>query len=170
MALNPPPLKLYDCASLALNNIHEFVKGQGYAVTTFRSKTDKQSPPTVRKMWLRCAKGNSYTRTARKRLTGSRITDCPFGLTLTHTAIGWQVEVQEPTHNHKAFAHAAALPHYHQRTEETNKIIADMSASSIAPSKILTNLLKKDITISLQDIYNERQVNKRKLLDGLSPI
>jgi len=51
MALNPPPLKLYDCASLALDNIHEFVKGQGYAVSTFRSKTDKQSPPTVRKMW-----------------------------------------------------------------------------------------------------------------------
>ena len=45
-----------------------------------------------------------------------------------------------------------------------------MSASSIAPSKILTNLLKKDIVISLQDIYNERQINKRKLLSGLSPI
>ena len=49
-------------------------------------------------------------------------------------------------------------------------MIADMSASSIMPSKILTNLLKKDIIISLQDIYNERQINKRKLLSGLSPI
>jgi hypothetical protein len=45
-----------------------------------------------------------------------------------------------------------------------------MSASSIIPSKILTNLLKKDIAISLQDIYNERQINKRKLLNRLSPI
>ena len=45
-----------------------------------------------------------------------------------------------------------------------------MSASSIAPSKILTNLLKKDITISLKDIYNERQVNKKQLLGGLSSI
>jgi hypothetical protein len=32
MALNPPPLKLYDCASFALDNINEFAKGQGYAV------------------------------------------------------------------------------------------------------------------------------------------
>ena len=93
MALNPPPLKLYDCASLALDDIHEFVKGQGYAVSTFCSKTDKQSPPTVRKMWFRYTKGDSYKRTARKRLTGSYITDCPFDLTLTRTAIGWQVEV-----------------------------------------------------------------------------
>ena len=108
MALNPPPLKLYDCASLALDDIHEFVKGQGYTMSTFRSKTDKQSPPTVRKMWLRCAKGKSYKMTARKRLTGSRMTGCPFELTLTRTAIGWQVEVQEPTHNHEAFAYAAA--------------------------------------------------------------
>ena len=45
-----------------------------------------------------------------------------------------------------------------------------MSASSIAPSKILTNLLKKDITISLKDIYNERQLSKKLLLGGLSSI
>ena len=161
MALNPPPSELYDCAQFALDDINKFAKGQGYAVSKFRSKTDKQSPPTVRKMWLRCAKGNSFKRTTRKRLTGSRMTECPFELTLTRTAIGWQVEVLEPNHNHEAFAHAAALPHYRQRTEESKKTIADMSASSIAPSKILTNLLKKDIIISLKDIYNERQLNKK---------
>ena len=93
MALNPPPLKLYNCASLALNNIHKFVKGQGYAVTTFHSKTNKQSPPTVHKIWLQCAKSNSYKSTARKCLTGFHITDCPFKLTLIYTAIGWQVKV-----------------------------------------------------------------------------
>ena len=45
-----------------------------------------------------------------------------------------------------------------------------MSASSIAPSKILINLLKKDIIISLKDIYNERQLNKKQLLGGLLPV
>ena len=120
-------------------------------------------------MWLQYTKGDSYKRTARKRLTGSYITDYPFNLTLTRTAIGWQVKVQEPTYNYKAFVHTVALPHYRQRTEETNKTISDISASSITPSKILTNLLKKDIIISLQDIYNERQVNKRKLLSRLFP-
>ena len=32
MALNPPLLKLYDCANFALDNINELAKGQGYAV------------------------------------------------------------------------------------------------------------------------------------------
>ena len=112
MALNPPPLELYDSAKLALDNIHEFVKGQGYAVLVFRSKTDKQVPLTVHKMWLWCAKGNNYTKTARKRLTSSRITSCPFTLILTRIVIRWQVEVQDPTHNYQAFAYAGALPYY----------------------------------------------------------
>ena len=32
MALNLPPLKLYDCANFALDYINELAKGQGYAV------------------------------------------------------------------------------------------------------------------------------------------
>ena len=43
MALNPPPLKLYNCAQFALNNINKFAKGQGYTVSKFRLKTDKQT-------------------------------------------------------------------------------------------------------------------------------
>ena len=170
MALNLPPLELYNCAQFALNDINEFTKGQGYAVSKFRLKTNKQSPPTVCKIWLRCAKGNSFKRTAWNRLTGSHMTGYPFELTLTHTAIRQQVEVQEPNHNHEAFIHAAALLYYHQHTKELKKTIADISASSITPSKILTNLLKKDITISLKDIYNERQANKKQLLGRLSSI
>ena len=98
------------------------------------------------------------------------MTDCPFALTITCTAIGWQVEVQDPTYNYGAFVHFAAVPYYRQRIEETKKTIADMLASSIVPSKILTNLLKKDIIISLKDIYNERQLNKKQLLGGLTPV
>ena len=112
MALNPPPLKLYDYANFALDDINEFAKGQGYAVSKFRSKTDKQTPPTVRKMWLQCAKGRSYKRTSRERLTASRMTDCPFALTITRIVIGWQVEVQDPTYNYGAFAHPTAVPYY----------------------------------------------------------
>ena len=45
-----------------------------------------------------------------------------------------------------------------------------MSSSSIGAGKILTNLLKKDIIISIQDIYNERKVHKKRALGGLSSI
>jgi hypothetical protein len=39
MALNPPPLKLYNCANFALIDINEFAKGQGYAVSKNSSRS-----------------------------------------------------------------------------------------------------------------------------------
>jgi len=43
MALNPPPLKLYDCANFTLNNINEFAGGQGYAVLKNRGRSQDAS-------------------------------------------------------------------------------------------------------------------------------
>ena len=112
-------------------------------------------------MWLQYTKERSYKRTSRERLTASHITNCPFALTITYTAIGWQVEVQDPIYNYGAFTHPVAVLHYCQHTKEIKKTITDISASSIVPSKILTNLLKKDIIISLKNIYNKQQLNKK---------
>ena len=49
MALNPTPLKLYNYANFALNNINKFTKGQGYAVSKFNSKTDNRGRGCGRK-------------------------------------------------------------------------------------------------------------------------
>ena len=35
----PPPLKLYNCAKFALNDINEFAKGQGYTVLKNNSRS-----------------------------------------------------------------------------------------------------------------------------------
>ena len=91
----------------------------------------------------------------------------PFELIFTYMAIGWQVKILEPNYNYKAFMHAAALLHYCQYTKELKKTIANMSVNSIAFNKILTNLLKKDITIGLKNIYNKQQINKKQLLNRL---
>ena len=148
MALNPPPQKVYDFPKLAIDDINEFTKGQGYAVATFRSKTDKQTPPTVRKIWLRCTKGRTYTSTSRTRFSSSRMTECPFEATLTRIPIGWGLKVKDPTYNH-AVVNPIALPQHYWCTYDINKIIADILSSSIKASKILINLLKKDIIISI---------------------
>ena len=161
---------MYDFPEVAIDDINKFAKGQGYAVATFRTKTDKQTPPTVRKIWLRCAKGRAYTNTSRERLTSSRMTECPFEATLTRTPIRWGLEVKDPNHNHPAAVDPIALPQHRQRSYDINRTIADILGSSIGATKILTNLLKKDITISIQDIYNERKLNKKRLLGGLTPI
>jgi len=149
MALNPPPQKVYDFSELAINDINKFIKGQGYMVTTFRSKTDKQTLPTVRKIWLWYAKGRTHTNTSRTRFTGSRMTERPFKATLTRIPIGWGLEVKDPAYNYVAAINLIALPQYCWRTYNTNKMFTNMLSSSIRASKILTNLLKKDITISI---------------------
>ena len=87
IALNPPPWKVYDFPELAINNINKFTKGQGYTVATFQSKTDKQILPTMRKIWLGCAKGRTYTDASRTRFAGSHIIECPFKATLTRILI-----------------------------------------------------------------------------------
>ena len=48
MALNPPPLKLYDCANSALDYINELAKGQGYAVLQMaRMMVEVKMPPRM---------------------------------------------------------------------------------------------------------------------------
>ena len=77
------------------------------------------------------------------------MTECPFKATLTRTLIGWGLEVKDPAHNHAVAVNPIALPQNHWRTYDINKTIADMSSSSIRAGKILINLLKKDIIISI---------------------
>lgn len=48
------PQKVYNFPELAIDDTNEFAKGQGYTVTKLQSKTNKQTLPTVRKIWLRC--------------------------------------------------------------------------------------------------------------------
>jgi hypothetical protein len=48
MALNPPPLKLYDCANFALDDINELAKWQGYAVLQVaRMVVEVKMPPQM---------------------------------------------------------------------------------------------------------------------------
>jgi len=103
----------------------------------------------MQKIWLGCAKGRTYINASRMRFTSSRITECPFKAILTRTPIRWSLEVKNPDYNYIAAIHLTALPQYCRRTYDTNKAIANMLGSSIGASKILTNLLKKDIIITI---------------------
>ena len=103
----------------------------------------------MRKIWLGYAKSRAYINTSRTRFTSSRITECSFEATLTRIPIGWSLEVKDPNYNYIAAVHLTALPQHRWRTYDTNKTIADMSGSSIRANKILTNLLKKDVIITI---------------------
>ena len=109
----------------------------------------------MQKIWLWCAKGRAYTDTSKVHFTGSRMTECPFKATLIYTLIGWGLEVKDPAYNYKVAVDLIVLPQHRQRIYNINKTITNILSSSIGASKILTNLLKKDIIIGIQDVYNK---------------
>jgi hypothetical protein len=41
------------------------------------------------------------------------MTECPFKATLTHTPVGWGLEVKDPAYNYAAAINPIALPQYY---------------------------------------------------------
>ena len=61
MALNAAPIANCDSAEAGIKDLNAQVKLQGFAIITKRSKKDKQTPATVRKLWLICDQGRPFT-------------------------------------------------------------------------------------------------------------
>ena len=73
MALNPPPLKLYDCVNFALDDMSMFAKAQGYAVLqVVRMAVEVKMP-----LWMAC----QVLAVIFHRLTAV-VGPCPFSTTL----------------------------------------------------------------------------------------
>lgn len=77
------------------------------------------------------------------------MTECPFKAILTRTLIRWSLEVKDPNYNYVAAVYLTALLQHCWCTYNTNNTIANILGSSIRANKILTNLLKKDVIITI---------------------
>ncbi|KAF1987342.1 hypothetical protein K402DRAFT_463036 [Aulographum hederae CBS 113979] len=85
MALRAPPACLYDSLEQAEATCKAFAADHGYALVRKRSKTSKATASAAgefRKVWLRCDKGRKRQQINYKRATSSRMTECPFQLTI----------------------------------------------------------------------------------------
>ena len=83
MALNAAPIANYDSAGAGIKDLNARAKLQSFAIITKRSKKDKQTPATVRKLWLICDRGRHYIPDPSSRRTASMKTDCPSEATRT---------------------------------------------------------------------------------------
>jgi hypothetical protein len=52
MALNAAPIANYNSAKAGIKDLNTQVKLQGFAIIIKQSKKDKQTPPTIHKLWL----------------------------------------------------------------------------------------------------------------------
>lgn len=173
----PPPVDLlYHTLEEALQSIREFTKGHGYALTTLRSKKDKDGE--IKKVVLQCNRGkfrpSQVREQDRQRIKGTRRLNCPFSAKLVHSkTIGaWVFEVCNSAHNHLP---SSASTHPSLRRDELNthfdSIQRQLSIGTPA-SHILTSLRQNGAEISLRprDIHNLRWNMRREFLDGRTPI
>ena len=178
MAMEPPEDGLcYPTLDGLIKQIQEHAAPQGYAVVQGRSKRNKKDEK--RKVWLRCDRGGrpeKNTKSHGKRVTGSRLIDCPFKLTASLSPVydGWIMKVENGTHNHGP---TLAGSHPSQRrlalTPAVINEIANQTLTGSKPAQIISNLrLNEDKNNPLfknKDIYNIKQAIRERALGSLTP-
>ena len=149
---------------------------QGYAVVISRSKNNKKGQR--RKAWLRCDRGGKaekHSKSLDKRVTGSRLIDCPFKLTasLQYEQMAWVLRVENATHNHGP-SRPGGHPS-HRKNALTPAIrgeIANLTRAGCMPSQVITKLrLNEDPDqplIKNQDIYNAKAVIRSQALGPIT--
>lgn len=138
---------------------------------TIRSKADKN-------IYLDCDLGVYHDRvnapegTKRRWITTRRI-GCPFRL-YGKRILGdkWELQVQNPSHNHTADDSMIGHPAARKLTEEQLQNILQMSEIGSRPRDILAMVRRQypDSLVSSRDIYNARSALRRQKLGNDTPL
>jgi len=168
MVLEAPPECTCISPDEAEKELQLYTKTHGYASNRQRSKKDKNG--TIRKVWLWCDKSRPFIPSNFERQTGSKSTLCPFKLLLTRMDDIWMYTHVNITHNHGGSLAPVAHTAHRKRDHDTKQAIKEISRANITPGQIFTKLQEQGVDITSRDIYNERQLQKKELLAGLTPI
>ena len=167
MATLLPPEDGLTCPTLdgLVQQVQKHAFTQGYAVVIGRSKNNKKGER--RKAWLRCDRGEKpekHSKSLDKRVTSSRLIDCPFKLTASlHGQIAWVLRVENAIHNH-GLSRPGGHPSHRKNalTPAIRDEISNLTRAGCMPSQVITKLrLNEDPDqplIKNQDIYNAKAV------------
>ena len=110
---------------------------------------------------------------AKRRTTTTRRIGCPFKL-YGKKIVGdkWELQVQNPSHNHAADNNMIGHPTARRLTEEQLQKILDLSETGSKPRDILALLRRQhpDTLVSPKDIYNAREALRRQKLGSSTPL
>ena len=170
--MEPPTEQIFDSRDSLTASVRQHALSQGYAITTIRSITDKY-------IYLGCDRGGTYRdrvnapEGAKRRTTTTRRIGCPFklyGKKLLDDK--WELQVQNPNHNHTAddnmIGHSAAR----RLTEEQLQKVQHLSEIGSNPRGILA-LIKREhpnALVTPRDIYNARSALRRQKLGNSTPL
>lgn len=170
--MEPPTEQIFDSRDLLIASVRQHALSQGYAVTTIRSITDKY-------IYLGCDRGGTYRdrvnapNGAKRRTTTTRRIGCPFklyGKMLLDDK--WELQVQNPNHNHTAddnmIGHSAAR----RLTEEQLQKVLYLSEIGSNPRGILAIIKPEhpNALVTPRDIYNARSALRRQKLGNSTPL
>ena len=175
-SLLPPPDNLTSpILSSLVQEVQQHAISQGYAVVIGRTKNNKKGEK--RKAWLRCDRGGKPEKNSKsldKRVTGSRLIDCPFKCTAYLQVDKWVLIVENGSHNHEPTL-AGSHPSHRQNalTLDVRDDIVNMSRAGSTPAQIITKLrLNEDVEnpiVKSRDIYNIKAAARAKALGSLTP-
>lgn len=169
--LPPPPGSFIDREEL-IQHVGEFAISQGYVVTIKQSKKDKV-------VVLGCDRGGVYRNRrktvdessgeiARKRKTGSRLTNCPFELLGKKEDGLWVLSVKNGSHNHEALKNLSEHPSARRFTEKQVILIKEMTEAGLKPRQILKRLRQSnpELLSTPKHVYNVKAKLRQGNLTG----
>ena len=184
MVLSPPPDGWTDVSLDGLIlRVQQHAGSEGYAVVKARTAVFKKDG-LVRKAWIRCDRGGKpekNSKTTHKRITSSRLDDCPFKAIIQRTRVAgvqtdWLLTVVNPDHNH-GYTIPGAHPSLRKiaLTDEIKEIVVNQTRAGSRPSQVLSTLRlgtkdEEDPIFKARDIYNIKSKARADSLGSLTPV
>lgn len=172
--LPPPPGSFLDREEL-IQHVGEFGVSQGYVVTIKQSKKEKV-------VVLGCQRGGVYrnrrkglddgtSELARKRKSGSRLTNCPFELVGKKDDGFWVLTVKNGSHNHEPLSDITQHPAARRFTENEVVLIKEMTEAGLKPRQILKRLRQHnpELLSTPKHVYNIKTKLRQGNLTGRAP-
>lgn len=170
--LPPPPGTFVDREEL-IQHVGNFAVSQGYVVTIKQSKRD-------RVVVLGCDRGGVYRNRrkpieessaeyARKRKTGSRLTNCPFEAVGKKDDGLWVLTIKNGTHNHEPLKDITEHPSARRFSENEIILIKELTEAGLRPRQILKRLRESnpDLLSTPKHVYNVKAKLRQGNLTGI---
>ena len=159
--------------------MQQYAGPQGYAVLKARTKKFKKTK-LDRRAWIRCDRGGKPEKNSKskgKRITDSRLMDCPFLIIAARPTESdlWTYEIIRRQHNHGPTIEGSHTSlRKIARTTDVEDTVINQSRTGSKPSKVLSSLRlgldEENPMLKPSDVYNIKAKARSEALGSLTPV
>lgn len=144
----------------------------GFVIVIKRSRRDSHGDPCEVVLQCDCGGIHKGNNTSSKH-TGTRKTNCPFGLVGNHLGNDcWTLTVNCEAHNHDFALHLEGHAYARRLSQTEAQLVEDLSANNVKPRDILSTIKKQypDNVSTKKTVYNQCQKLRLKKNAGRTPM